>query len=55
MAENNLKKINRRIGSSITIKLFTVGILTLLLLIPANMIEDLIRERERTGVKAQAL
>lgn len=46
MAESKLKKINNRIGSSITVKFLTVGFLTLLLLIPANMIEDLIRERE---------
>jgi inner membrane protein len=46
MAEGNLKKLNRRIGSSITAKFLTVAVLTLLLLIPAEMIEELIRERE---------
>lgn len=41
-------RINRRIRNSVTLKLLSMGILMLLLLIPASMIESLIYEREFT-------
>ncbi|HXD94179.1 MAG TPA: cell envelope integrity protein CreD [Bacteroidia bacterium] len=40
------EKLNNWIKQSITIRLFTIGILILLLLIPVSMVESLIRERE---------
>lgn len=40
------EKANAWLKQSITIKLFTIGILILLLLIPVSMVESLIRERE---------
>ncbi|MEN7549626.1 cell envelope integrity protein CreD [Rapidithrix thailandica] len=39
------EKANHWIKNSITIRLLTIGIMILLLLIPINMVEDLIRER----------
>jgi len=39
---------------SVTIRLFTIGILILLLLIPVSMIEDLLREREERKEQAIA-
>ena len=41
-------RINRRIRNSVTLKLLSMGILMLLLLIPAAMIQELIYEREFT-------
>lgn len=41
------ERLNTRIRNSTTIKLLTMGLLILLLLIPALMIQDLIREREQ--------
>ena len=48
MMENNsfLDRLNTRLRNSVTMKLVTMGILILILLIPATMIESLIRERE---------
>jgi inner membrane protein len=43
------ERLNAWIRNSITIKLVSIGILILLLLIPAFMVEDLIREREYTS------
>lgn len=40
------EKFNNWIKQSISIRLFTIGILILLLLIPVSMVENLIRERE---------
>jgi len=40
------EKVNNWLKQSITIRLFTIGILILLLLIPVTMVESLIRERE---------
>ncbi len=44
--KNFLDKLNERISRSVTIKLFSIGILILLLLIPKSMITSLIEERE---------
>ena len=41
-----LDRLNTRLRNSVTVKMLTMGILILLLLIPASMIESLIRERE---------
>jgi len=41
-----IKKTGNYIKRSVTLKILSVGILILLLLIPASMIKDLIRERE---------
>ena len=49
MSEKNetfLQTINRWFRTSISVKVVTIIILTLLLLIPTKMIEDLIHERE---------
>lgn len=40
------KSFGERMRNSITIKLISIGILILILLIPVDMVEDLIRERE---------
>jgi len=40
------EKVNNWLKRSITIKLFTIGFLILILLIPVSMVESLIRERE---------
>lgn len=42
----SFKQAMTMIGGRITLKIFTIGILTLLLLYPATMIESLIQERE---------
>ncbi|MCB0589111.1 MAG: inner membrane CreD family protein, partial [Phaeodactylibacter sp.] len=41
-----LGRLNRWARNSVTLKLFVIGILILLLLIPASMVTSLIRERE---------
>jgi inner membrane protein len=49
MATNNpafFERANNWLKQSITIRLFTIGIIILLLLIPISMVESLIRERE---------
>ena len=49
MTNNNLSffdRLNSWLRNSITVHLLSVGILILILLIPASMIQDLIRERE---------
>ena len=51
--DNSLQKINHWISTSITVKLFSIGILILVLLIPLAMIQDLIREREQLGKEAR--
>ncbi|MBN1416617.1 MAG: cell envelope integrity protein CreD [Bacteroidales bacterium] len=43
----NLEKIHMRITDSVSFKLAIIAIITLLLLIPAGMIQNLIREREQ--------
>ena len=48
-----LDRLNTWLRNSVTMKLVTMGILILLLLIPASMIESLIRERE--GRRATAI
>ena len=42
------EKFNLWIRNSITIKLLSIGILILIMLIPTNMIESLISERQYT-------
>ena len=57
MSENNpsfFERINNWLKRSITIRLFTIGFLILLLLIPVAMIESLIRERESRQQEAIA-
>lgn len=44
--QNLFERFNRWIEESITIKLFSIGFLVILLLIPASWIQDLIHERE---------
>lgn len=41
-----LEKTKTKIQKSITVRIFTIGFLILLLLIPVSMIQDLIRERQ---------
>ena len=48
------EKLNNWIKNSITVKLFSIGIIILLLLIPTFMVEDLIRERQYTSQNAIA-
>jgi inner membrane protein len=43
---NFFERLNQKIRESLTIKLLTIGILILLLLIPLNMVQDLVRERQ---------
>jgi inner membrane protein len=43
---NFLEKTNNWMKNSITLRIFTIGIVILLLLIPVNMVEKLIQERE---------
>ena len=43
----NLEKLHKKIAGSVSFKLAVVAVLTLLLLIPAAMIQELIREREQ--------
>ena len=40
------ERVNQRMKTSVTIKLLTISFLVLLLLIPLNMVHDLIRERQ---------
>lgn len=40
------ERLNQSLRSSISVRLFFIAILSLILLIPANMVEDLIRERK---------
>ena len=47
-ASSYYERANRRIRNSVTLKLLSMGILMLLLLIPAAMIQELISEREFT-------
>ncbi len=47
-----LSRINRWFKNSISLKFFTIGIITLLLLIPSAMVEDLIRERRQSQYSA---
>ena len=51
--ESFLDRLNRWARNSVTLKLFVVGILILLLLIPAAMVTSLIRERE--GIRDEAV
>ncbi len=46
------EKLNYWLRNSITVKLFSIGIIILLLLIPAFMIENVIRERQYTSENA---
>lgn len=46
------ERVNNWLKQSITIRLFTIGILILLLLIPVSMVESLIREREARQAEA---
>jgi inner membrane protein len=46
------EKLNNWIKNSITIKLFSIGIIILLLLIPSFMVEELIRESQYTSEDA---
>ena len=48
-----IERVNERMRNSVTLKMITMGTLVLLLLIPAWMIESLIRERE--GRRGQAI
>lgn len=41
-----IERANNWVRNSVTLRLVTMGILILLLLIPVNMVESLIRERE---------
>ncbi|HKR07022.1 MAG TPA: cell envelope integrity protein CreD [Bacteroidia bacterium] len=47
------EKASNWIRNSITLRLFTIGILLLIMLVPVNMIESLIREREGRQREAQ--
>lgn len=47
------EKARNWISNSITLRLFTIGILILIMLIPVSMIEDLIRERQYRQSDAQ--
>ena len=46
------EKVGNKIQTSLTIKLLTIGILILLLLIPLDMVQDLIRDREYRNYEA---
>src|SRR4051812_42883109 len=46
-------RLNSWIRTSVTLKLLSIGILILLLLIPAIMVQDLIRERQATSESAE--
>lgn len=49
MASNDiLSRINQWFKNSISLKFFTIGIITLLLLIPTSMVQDLIYERQQS-------
>ena len=49
MSENQdiIKKTMNHIKRSVTLKIMSIGILTLLLLIPAAMVQELIKERQQ--------
>ncbi|MBV6642847.1 MAG: cell envelope integrity protein CreD [Cyclobacteriaceae bacterium] len=51
--ENPFERLNNWMRNSVMLKLITIAILTLLLLIPASMIESTIKERE--GLNMQAI
>ena len=51
--ENPFERLNNWMRNSVMLKLITIAILTLLLLIPASMIESTIQERE--GLNMQAI
>ena len=44
---NLLDRFNKWLGESITIKLFSIGFLVIVLLIPANWIQEIIEERQQ--------
>ena len=46
---NQIKEISERMGRSITLKLLIIGILILIMLIPVNMVRNLITERKATS------
>lgn len=48
------ERLNNWLKQSITIRIFTIGVLILLLLIPVSMVESLIREREERQTEAIA-
>ena len=50
--KNIFEKLNQWLKASIMVKLLSVGFLTLVLIIPAAMIQELIREREMTREEA---
>tara|TARA_Y100001972_G_scaffold122335_1_gene167756 strand:- start:99 stop:1430 length:1332 start_codon:yes stop_codon:yes gene_type:complete len=50
--ENPIERLNSWMRNSVMLKLITIMILTLLLLIPASMIESTIREREGLNMEA---
>lgn len=49
---NLFERFNRWIANSITVKLFSIGFLILILLIPASWIEDLVYERQQRADEA---
>ena len=51
--QNFFDKAGHWLRNSITIRLFTIGILVLIVLIPVSMIERLIRERKARQKEAQ--
>lgn len=53
MASNDiLSRINQWFKNSISLKFFTIGIITLLLLLPSAMVGDLIQERQQSQYSA---
>ncbi len=46
------ERVSNKIQTSLTIKLLTIGVLILLLLIPLDMVQDLIRDREYRNYEA---
>jgi inner membrane protein len=55
MSEHNVsffERVNNWLKNSITVRIFTIGILILLLLIPVAMVEGIIREREQRQTSA---
>ncbi|MGE0771314.1 MAG: cell envelope integrity protein CreD [Cyclobacteriaceae bacterium] len=51
--DNIIDRFNRWVQESITVKLFTIGFLLLVLLIPLSLIEDLINERQQRSEEVQ--
>ncbi len=49
---NPIEKINNWVKNSVSLKIITIGILILILLIPASMIESIIHEREKLNQSA---